>query len=54
MPKAEAASGITEGFAELDSSVQRAATDFEIRLAELESNHALCLAYARTLSLKQD
>jgi len=50
MPKAEASGGITEGFAELDPIVQRAATDFEIRLAELESNHALCLAYARTVS----
>jgi len=50
LPKAEATSGIAEGYAELDSSVQRAATDFEIRLAELESNHALCLAYARTVS----
>jgi len=50
LPQAEVTSGIAEGFAELDSSVQRAATDFEIRLAELESNHALCLAYARTVS----
>jgi len=50
LPQGEAASGIAEGFAELDSSVQRAATDFEIRLAELESNHVLCLAYARTVS----
>ena len=50
LPQAEATSGIAEGFAELDTSVQRAATDFEIRLAELESNHALCLAYARTVS----
>jgi len=50
MPQAEATSGIAEGYAELDPIVQRAATDFEIRLAELESNHALCLAYARTVS----
>jgi len=50
LPQASPANGIAEGFAELDSSVQRAATDFEIRLAELESNHALCLAYARTVS----
>jgi len=50
MPQAEASGGITEGFAELDPIIQRAATDFEIRLAELESNHALCLAYARTVS----
>jgi len=50
LPQAEAASGATEGFAELAPSVQRAATDFEVRLAELESNHALCLAYARTVS----
>lgn len=50
LPKASPASGIAEGYAELDPSVQRAATDFEIRLAELESNHALCLAYARTVS----
>ena len=50
MPKAEATVGVTEGFAELAPSVQRSAADFEIRLAELESNHALCLAYARTVS----
>lgn len=50
MPQASPTSGIAEGYAELDPSVQRAATDFEIRLAELESNHALCLAYARTVS----
>ena len=49
-PQASPTSGIEEGYAELDSIVQRAATDFEIRLAELESNHALCLAYARTVS----
>ena len=48
--QAEAAGGVAEGFAELDPSVQQAATDFEIRLAELESNHALCLAYARAVS----
>ncbi len=48
--KAEAAGGVAEGFAELDPIVQQAATDFEIRLAELESNHALCLAYARAVS----
>ena len=49
-PQASPTSGIEEGYAELDPIVQRAATDFEIRLAELESNHALCLAYARTVS----
>ena len=50
VPQAETANGIEEGYAELDPIVQRAATDFEIRLAELESNHALCLAYARAVS----
>jgi len=50
LPQAEASGGIAEGYAELDPGIQRAATDFEIRLAELESNHALCLAYARTVS----
>ena len=50
LPQAEAASGTTEGYAELDSSVQRDASDFEIRLAELESKLSLCLAYARTVS----
>ena len=50
LPQAEASGGAAEGYAELDPSVQRAATDFEIRLAELESNHALCLAYARAVS----
>ena len=54
LPQAAPTSGIEEGYAELDPIVQRAATDFEIRLAELESNHALCLAYARTVSLNQD
>ena len=54
LPKAEAASGITEGYAELDPVIQRAATDFEIKLAEQESKLSLCLAYARTVSLKQD
>ena len=49
-PQATATSGITEGFAELDPRVQRAASDFEIRLAEQESKLALCLAYARTIS----
>jgi hypothetical protein len=50
LPQAEATSGIAEGFAELDPVVQRAATDFEIRLAEQESKLALCIAYARTVS----
>lgn len=50
VPQAEASGGITEGYAELDPGIQRAATDFEIRLAELESNHALCISYARTVS----
>jgi hypothetical protein len=54
LPQAEAASGIAEGFAELDPIVQRAASDFEIKLAEQESKLSLCLAYARTVSLKQD
>lgn len=50
LPQATPTSGVAEGYAELDPSVQRAATDFEIRLAELESNHAFCLDYARTVS----
>lgn len=49
-PQAAPASGIEEGFAELDPSVQRAASDFEIKLAEQESKLALCLAYARGVS----
>lgn len=49
-PQAAPASGAAEGYAELAPSVQRASTDFEYRLAELESNHALCLAYARAVS----
>lgn len=49
-PQATATSGIAEGFAELDPRVQRAASDFEIKLAEQESKLALCLAYARTVS----
>ena len=48
--QAEAASGVAEGYAELDPSVQRAATNFEIKLAEQESKLALCLAYARGVS----
>lgn len=50
LPQTTPASGVAEGYAELDPSVQRAATYFEIRLAELESNHKKCLAYARTVS----
>lgn len=50
LPQAEAASGVAEGYAELDPSVQRAATNFEIKLAEQESKLALCLAYARGVS----
>ena len=51
-PLSETAStgGATEGFAELAPSVQRAATDFEIRLAEQEHQLALCLAYSRGVS----
>ncbi len=48
--QAEAASGIEEGFAELAPIVQRAASDFEIKLAEQESKLSLCLAYARGVS----
>lgn len=54
LPQAEAASGIAEGYAELDSSVQRAATDFEYRLAEQESKLNFCLAYARGVSSQDD
>ena len=50
LPQAETASGIEEGFAELAPSVQRAATDFELKLAEQESKLALCLAFARGVS----
>lgn len=50
MSKTETASGIEEGFAELDPTVQRAASDFELKLAEQESKLALCLAYARGVS----
>jgi len=50
LPQAAPASGIEERFAELDPSVQRAATDFEVKLAEQESKLALCLAYARGVS----
>lgn len=50
LPKAEATSGVEEGYAELDPIVQRAATNFEIKLAEQESKLALCLAYARGVS----
>lgn len=49
-PQAAPASGIAEGYAELDSEIQRAATDFEVKLAEQESKLALCIAYARTVS----
>jgi len=50
LPQAAPTNGIEEGYAELDPIVQRAASDFEIRLAEQESKLALCLAYARTVS----
>ena len=50
LPQAEAASGTTEGFAELDPIVQRAATDFEYRLAEQEKELRFCRAYARAVS----
>ena len=50
LPQATPPSGIAEGYAELDPIVQRAATDFEIKLAEQESKLSLCLAYARTVS----
>jgi len=52
VPQASPASGASEGFAELAASVQRAAADFEYRLAEQESKLALCLAYARGVSLQ--
>ena len=48
--QASPANGIKEGYAELDPSVQRDASDFEIKLAEQESKLALCLAYARGVS----
>jgi len=54
VPKAEAASGATEGFAELAADTQRNIADFEIKLAEQESKLALCLAYARGVSTLQD
>ena len=50
LPKASPTNGIEEGYAELDPIVQRAATDFELKLAEQESKLALCLAYARGVS----
>lgn len=50
VPQAEAASGVAEGFAELAPSVQRAATDFEYRLAEQEKELRFCRDYARGVS----
>lgn len=50
VPETATTSGATEGFAELASSVQRAASDFEIRLAEHENRLAICYAYARSVS----
>lgn len=50
LPQATTSSGIEEGFAELDPTVQRAASDFELKLAEQESKLSLCLAYARGVS----
>lgn len=50
MPKTETASGTQEGYAELAPSVQRAAADFEYRLAEQEHQLNLCLRYARLVS----
>lgn len=50
VPQTEAASGVAEGFAELAPSVQRAATDFEYRLAEQEKELRFCRAYARGVS----
>ena len=47
LPQAEAASGVEDGFAELAPSVQRAASNFEVKLVEQESKLALCLAFAR-------
>lgn len=50
LPQAETASGVAEGFAELAPSVQRAATDFEYRLAEQEKDLRFCRDYARGVS----
>lgn len=51
VPQTETSSGVTEGYAELAPSVQRAATDFEYKLAEQESKLELCLSYARGVSI---
>lgn len=48
--QASPTSGAEEGYAELAPSVQRAATDFEYRLAEQEHKLNLCLKYARLVS----
>lgn len=50
LPKAEATSGITEGFAELAPETQRDIADFERQLAEQEHKLNLCLKYARLVS----
>lgn len=50
LPQAETASGAEEGFAELAPSVQRAASDFEIKLAEQEKDLRFCRAFARGVS----
>ena len=50
VPQASPTSGTEEGFAELAPSVQRAASDFEYRLAEQEHKLNLCLKYARLVS----
>ena len=50
LPQASPTNGIKEGFAELDPIVQRAATDFEYRLAEQEKELRFCRAYARAVS----
>lgn len=50
VPQASLTSGAEEGYAELATSVQRAATDFEYRLAEQEHKLNLCLKYARLVS----
>ena len=47
LPKAEVASRVEEGFAELATETQRDISDFEVKLAEQESKLALCLAFAR-------
>lgn len=50
MPQTETASGTQEGYAELAPSVQRAAADFEYRLAEQEHQLNLCLKFAKLVS----